>query len=560
MDEFRSPSVVVALREEYGWRRLTVGHLVLWLKGPLSSEIATDWAGRLPARPAPVLADLVTALAELPGHFALIVEAPDWACAAVDRSRTIPLFFASTGNTWVIDAQARRLTENAGIGADQLDLDGALALAMSGYTIGAATLYRSLHQLRAGECVRFTANAPQRARYHLYAPWRTIESSPEFLRQRLGEVTLDILARMLASAGERTIAVPLSAGLDSRLVAAGLRHLGARNVCCFAYGRADNFEAEVSRCIAQRLGYPWIFVPRSIAGQRRHFASQAYRDYLAFADSCASTPFEQDLPTLAHLLDIGWLPADAIVVNGNSGDFISGGHVPGAFQNPTPGKDAPEARLDRVLDALLTKHFSLWESLKTPQHLARIRRMLIAELLDAGAPLDGSAADHGLYEYAEFIDRQTKYVTTGQRIYEFLGLDWRLPLWDDAYLNFWEGVPVGLKASQGLYRAMLMNENWGGVWGDDIPINRKTIRPHWIRPLRFLSKVAHAPLGRERWHRFERSVFEYWMNLGCNSAIVPYHKVLRDRRGSRHGLSWHTEAYLHAKGLAYDGTVDVQRH
>ena len=44
---------------------------------------------------------------------------------------------------------------------------------------------------------------------------------------------------------------------------------------------------------------------------------------------------------------------------------------------------------------------------------------------------------------------------TGQRIYECLGHDWRLPLWDNDYLDFWETVPLRFKAGQRLYNEML---------------------------------------------------------------------------------------------------------
>jgi len=207
-------------------------------------------------------------------------------------------------------------------------------------------------------------------------------------------------------------------------------------------------------------------------------------------------------------------------------------------------------RLARITGALFKKHFSLWTALQTPENRARIEQQLRASLARAGATLGAPVDDYGLYEYAEFQDRQCKFVITGQRIYEFLGHEWRLPLWDKVYLDFFENVPLTGKIGQQLYAGMLMAENWGGVWRD-VPVNAKTVRPHWIRPLRFAAKFAHGPLGREAWHRFERRYLQYWMAGGGHAAIKPYSAAIRDRRGARNAISWLTEEYLAGHGLNY---------
>ena len=237
------------------------------------------------------------------------------------------------------------------------------------------------------------------------------------------------------------------------------------------------------------------------------------------------------------------------MVNGNSGDFISGLHILPALRAPQADL-TPAQREEMILDAIVGKHFRLWQALGTAENDGvirdRLRRVLRAENLTLNDP----AVDHGMYEFLEFQDRQSKYVISGQRIYEFLGLDWRLPLWDCAYLDFWQGVPLTAKAGQTLY-SMLMAENWGGVWQDwDFP---QTVSPAWLRPVRLLAKAAHAPLGKDRWHRFERQWFGYWMDMMANHAVVPYTRVAGDRRGARHAVSWLTEAYLNDKGLGYDG-------
>lgn len=95
---------------------------------------------------------------------------------------------------------------------------------------------------------------------------------------------------------------------------------------------------------------------------------------------------------------------------------------------------------------------------------------------------------------------------------------------------------------------MLTDENWGGVWSG-IPVNRKTIRPQWLRPIRLAAKLAVAPFGRARWHRVERRFFQYWMSPTGATAIVPYLRAALDRRGARHGVAWLVEDYLARHGI-----------
>ncbi len=541
----------LAIEGRHPWRLYRRGPLTLAFAGTAfnsSPEAILDALSSWPEVSAERAAALVRGI---DGHFAFAAATDKWALAAVDRVRSIPLFLAEKDGAWLIDNQAWRLSRAAGLGASDIDRTAALEIAMAGYTIDTATLYRGLMMPGPGECVVIRASEqPIRHRYYTYAPWRVVEADEAVLRRRLADVTLSIIEKHLKSLNGRPLVVPLSAGLDSRLVISAARYLGYPALKCFSYGRAGNFEGATARAIADKLGVPWQFVPTTVAGQCAHFASAAHAAYLDYADSCASSPFEQDTTPLQHLKASGSIPADAVIANGNSGDYITGNHVVPGLRWIPAGLSEQERR-DRILDALIDKHFALWEHLRTPSNRARIRRALEDELSAAGAVLGDPAGDHGIYEYSEFQDRQCKYVITGQRIYEFLGHDWRLPLWDHDYLDFWEAVPLRLKAGQKLYADMLREQNWGGVWRD-VPVNLKTIRPLWIVPLRLAAKAAHAPLGAERWHRFERRAFTYWMDATCNSACVPYGRTVFDRRGARLSVSWLAELYLARHGVSID--------
>jgi asparagine synthase (glutamine-hydrolysing) len=477
------------------------------------------------------------AIAALDGRFALLVETPSWSLAAVDRIASIPLFVAEDGDGLAtVSDDALSLSANT-----QHDLSAALMLAMGGYTIGPRTLDPALRRLQPGEIVGGTpGQALQYERYALYRPWLAKPVDRQKALRELEDVSVSLLDDLIEDASGRPILVPLSAGLDSRFIASGLRWRGYRDVFCYAYGLAGNHEAEASRQIAEALEYPWRFVPYSHLQQADTFASEDGRAYLRYADTLSNIPFQQDLHAVRVLKDSGFAPEDALFVNGQSGDYISGNHIPAPLA---------ESR-QRLFKAIIGKHFSLWDALNTPAALAHIEAALEQDLAAMDAPRE--APEAALYEASEFNNRQCKYTIAGQRIYELFGFDWRMPLWDDAYLDFWQGMPLKHKLGQNLYKAMLEAADWGGVWQRGWHVNRKTIVPAWLNLVRNAAKFAHAPLGRQRWHAFDNRYIAWHVDTLANYAVAPYGRVARDRRGHRNAISWHAEAYLAGKGLALD--------
>jgi asparagine synthase (glutamine-hydrolysing) len=548
-----APPFRIGLREEHGWRVLSAGSKRLWLKGSLDGDSPDRLARRVAALPG--LLDEAAArrlLESMRGHFALVIDDGAVTLAAVDRIRSIPLVHGRRGEAAVIDQDGGRIERALELEAADVDADAALAIALAGFTIGDDTLYRGVRQLGPGQFVLVDSEGGARfGRYHRFDPYRPQAQNRAALKRRLSELIVAALERVIAAAAGRPIAVPLSAGLDSRLIASGLKRLGCRDLLTFAYGLSGNHEAETSRGVAERLGLPWRFVPFGIKAMRTVFASEDYRAYRTSADSLTGVHFPQDYLALVELKRSGYLPPDAVIVNGQSGDFITGNHVPPALAPPRPDLSVEE-RQRRVIDALIAKHFKQWRSLLTPENRSRIAARLAREIESIGGMPEDAAGDHGVYEWCEFVDRQSKYVVNGQRLYEYLGHDWRLPLWDDAWLEFWARAPLEAKLRQNLYRDLLMEADWGGVWRD-IPVNAKTVRPGWLAPLRLGLKALHAPLGRARWHDFERRCLEYWMGNLCAHANRRYLTVINDGRGHQSAVAFHIEDYLGGKGLALDG-------
>jgi hypothetical protein len=178
------------------------------------------------------------------------------------------------------------------------------------------------------------------------------------------------------------------------------------------------------------------------------------------------------------------------------------------------------------------------------------------EVEKMGGLPDEPEKDYGLYERMEFVNRQSKYVIGSVRSYEYFGHEWRLPLWDIEYLDYWENAPLSAKAHQSLYRDTLVETDWGGVWRS-IGVNPLAIAPKWIIPLRFIFKALFFILGRSAWHQFERRFLDYFMTTTCGYAPWPYFKVVTDDRRPFNAMAFYIEHYLQEKNISWDGRPEL---
>lgn len=526
-----------------GWRKIQLDRTAVWLKGHLFG----GGESKLVAACGRGAADVQRILPELDGCFALIVDGPDFVIAAADPIASIPVFVAHNGAACLVGGLAADVKARAGL--SEVDPEAALALGLAGFTFGERALFSGLRHLRCGEMAVIGADQqPAYSFYTAYRPWKAVERPRVQLIGDLSDILRNVFAKMVVSTQGRPIIVPLSAGYDSRLVAAALKEFRYPDVRCYAYGIPGNHEARASRAIAERLGLPWTFIPVTPASQRDYFRSQAHAEFFRFADTLTALPFNQDHDATCRLIESGYAPRDAIFVNGQSGDYITGNHVPSSLWDAPP-PDA-ETRWSRLFEATRRKHIDLWDHLATKANLKRMERQFRADLeREGGLPAD-PANDWALYEASELIHRQSRYVVGGQRCYELLGADWRLPLWDRDLIAFYETAPLSAKKLQSLYKDVIRKLDWGKVW--DLPVNRRNVRPLWLAPLRLAAKAAAAPFGRETWHRVERRYFAWHMDTVANYAVVPWSRVAQDRRGFRNAISWHSEAYLARHGIALD--------
>jgi len=202
---------------------------------------------------------------------------------------------------------------------------------------------------------------------------------------------------------------------------------------------------------------PWEFLPTPALQARRAFLSPERKRYQDFADGLCSVPVFNDYFVLGRLKAQGRFSPGDMVVNGQTGDFLTGGHIPKALLEPGPS-------VRTLLDALMKKHYSVWRHL----HSDGNRAAMEARILDRmGCSLTDDLRPEELasrYESWEWQERQCKYVVNGQRVYDYLGLRWALPMWDKEFMDFWATVPMRLRFGQEFFRRYLAKWNYRGLF------------------------------------------------------------------------------------------------
>lgn len=449
--------------------------------------------------------ELVDAARVLHGYFACIVrDRTGRTFACVDKVQSYPLVYRVARDGVRIGLRPEDVVER-GIDVQPLRRDAVREFAMTGYVTGRETLFEEVLQLQAGECLDVQGRDVRVEDYfQFFQPLGT--QSHDALLEELSEVTVRVFRQLVERLRGRLVFVPLSMGLDSRLVVSMLRHLGYDRIEAFSYGRPKNCEAAAAQQVARRLGVPWRFLPytRELG---RAFHERSCREYIRFAHRGISVPGMLDVHAVRMLVERGEVPEDAVFINGQTGDFITGAHIPPAFHDVATTRG-------EIVEAILQRHYGLWSFLLRDGGEAFARQRIARELGEIPHEMSGDDAMRQ-YERWEWRARQSKYVVQGQRSYEFFGRSWELPLWDDAFLDFWSRVPLAAKRRQALYREYLETGHASRMF-------RGVVFPEYVQPygVRLISR-AFSVFGDRR-VQYRRRYLHYWQEYAHQYAMVPY--------------------------------------
>ncbi len=391
--------------------------------------------------------DIQNSIRQINGCFALVFKNDDKIFLVADKVRSIPLFYS-------IESGEIRIRDHLDYAGENADFNH-LAISeflMCGYTIGDSTLLNRFKQVQAGEMVaiNFDGTASSLFYYNHYHDGFLALSEEEHFAH-LEKVTERFIKRLILSADNRPIVVPLSGGYDSRYIVAGLRKYAYENVICFTYGGKNSPEVATAKKVAERLGYTHHIIDYTDEKLVKLMETEDFISFNSFAFNYAALPHIQDYLALTELRENKQIPDNAIIVPGFCGDLLGGSYVPVEMK-----EDKAEQLIKGGLhDYVFGRYFGR-PAVEIPAQNEFLIKGKIKDLLEKTHVGDINEFI-SLNENFFTKHKVAKFVINAVRMYEFFGYEWRLPLWDDELIRYWYRVPNHLRIDGYLYNKYLLD-------------------------------------------------------------------------------------------------------
>jgi asparagine synthase (glutamine-hydrolysing) len=375
-------------------------------------------------------------LASLNGQFSVIIAKNSEVWMATDRLRCYPLFYTSVGEEVIISDDCYACLGESDL--KEINLTARNSFLLAGYVPDNLTLINNIFQVEAGEIVVLNSIVSRRF-YHEIFSTPVGNKRTDSYEKELYDLLHSVFSCHLKALKSRFLAIPLSGGYDSRLIAAMSKIYHPENMICYTYGRKDNPEAYKAAEVAKRLNVKWLNIEYNNDLINDYLHSNKFKEYYPFASNLSSMFFMQDYFALQYLKDRSLIPDNTVFMPGYSGDFLAGSHLRKSMNKPLKEND--------IAEIILRKHFRYIKSSVSEKE--KIKSLIRKKIPDIkGNPWK-------IFENWDLKERQAKFIVNSARTFLFFGYEYTMPFWDKNIIDFFSKIPFSLKFNKKLYDTVL---------------------------------------------------------------------------------------------------------
>ncbi len=466
--------------------------------------------------------ELKKILLSFSGNFSVVIATKNNSILVItDKVRSIPIFYCYLLNELIVGEKFDDISNF--LSSKSIDIVSSISYLLSGFVVGNKTLYNEIKQLNAGQFLIFSLHELQVKNYFTYRYQGNNFLSLKEYCKNFDHVLEETFTKTINSLRYRNVVIPLSGGLDSRLIAVMFKEYGYENVLTYTYGKINNQEAQVSKKIAKLLGYPWLIIPYSNNLWYSIYHSTIMTKYMHFANCYASLPHIQDFPAVMELSLEKKIPEDSIFVPGHSLDLLAGSWIKPEWILKS------NFSLNDAINCILKDHFALfyWD-VYSNKWLDIIKGEINDNMLDVS--VSSKEDELSIIENWNWKERQSKFIINSLRVYEFWNYDWRIPLWDESFIDFFVKLPLYWRFNKLFYKYYLSNRFQKLFW--DIDISRVTPTNHYKQIKELKENIKYNKMFRKPLrHAF--TTYEYFSHpfswYGINNFRDHWTKISKDK-------------------------------
>lgn len=354
---------------------------------------------------------LLDKLKGINGTYAIVHNSEHLRAIAIDPSRLYPIYYRRTGNSITVADDPHTLLRKG----DTIDPTAETEYRAMGVPFCGKTLVKEIRQVLPGYCMTEDGtNFPIVTRLSKAATLIT-PTAAEFANK-----LERVFSRIVEAAAGRQIAIPLSGGQDSRLIACMLKKLDYKNVIAYTVGVPGNAERNTAEMVAKQLGLTWYEIDTT-QEELKSLIDPNDKEFIRFADhegQLGCFTYIWDYAAIRYLKSHGLIADDAVVMPGHAADAEAGTYINKSGVTPTStAKEIAKGICCAVME---------YEHESQQQAVEQVAESLLAE-------------GYSTFSVANHIccaNRLAHNIVNSSRVYDLMGHEVLLPYMDKEFINF----------------------------------------------------------------------------------------------------------------------------
>ena len=364
------------------------------------------------------------------GCFSAIILDQDKCYAISDGISSFPLFYRLSNDGIIISDSAIKLAELN----EPIFKSDTLHFELFSICPGKETLINGVFQILAGEGIVFSNGVITIFQHGNIA--LNVGGNIDTIQN----VWDNVLDRLLNGTKPSKWLIPLSGGWDSRLLLASLWDRGVRNIVTYTYGLKNSFEVKSAQRVAQQLGVEWHFVEYD-NDCLSAFWKEDVQFFFTDQSKGAFSIQEQEVLALLKLKEQGIIEPGFRALPGYCCDLLAGSYsIPGV-------RETDLFDMEVATQWVKAKHLSF---IKSADFTKEAEELLFSQLFER----DFSSMGEWMSHYERWFTQQkvSKYIISGLRSFEWMGMEWRLPYWDRQWMNLWYNTDFEYRWNRKLFK------------------------------------------------------------------------------------------------------------